>query len=308
VNLKSAAHNLALRAELTRILHVFRAQGVPCIVLKGFPLLEELGEHLGSRPLADNDLLVARADARRAYDILVGDGLRSWPGRVFEKDLLNTHEHPLVRPESEGGGLVCELHWHAFPRTLSSVPETLIWGHTRESRVAGTPCRVLDKPLSLLHLTGHALSHELCEPRTLRIMGRAWSSWVGDIDMEELEQLARAVGLKQALVYVLRVAEKLGHAEVPAPSWSVPRARLVERLLPSDRVAVEAWSRFPERYWRFGVSLLLLDAGPALRTLMARALPDASLVAPGIDGPLAGARVHAARVRRGFRKVLGLGR
>src|SRR5687768_10826729 len=130
MDLGTTAHNLRLRAELTRILSVLARAEIPCVVLKGFPLLEELGEGLHTRRLADNDILVRAADAERAYESLVLDGMASLPERDFFRERALTHEHSLIRREADGGFLVCELHWCVFPPALCRVSESLVWQHT----------------------------------------------------------------------------------------------------------------------------------------------------------------------------------
>src|ERR1043165_7078264 len=81
------AYNLGIAAEMHRLVRALESAAVHCIVLKGIPLCERIGEGLARRAIADNDILVHRQDVPRAVEVLEQLGYRSLSWRSVDRDL-----------------------------------------------------------------------------------------------------------------------------------------------------------------------------------------------------------------------------
>lgn len=291
----TTAHNLALRAELLRVVDALQAAGLAPVVLKGFPLLERLGGSLGERRLVDNDLLVGPRDVPSASAVLRRLGYVSLPGRTLESDLRRNYEHPWILPDGRGGHLCCELHWAPAAPWAFDFSEALLAEHTRALPLFGRRVHVLDEPLTLLQLAAHMVQHELCEPRTLRVLARAWERWSARLDREELARLAARVGVRAALAYGLTVTAR--ELRSPAPPWAPGRAaRLALAGLPPEAALREQRLGPRERYRRAALSLTLVAPRHYASATRRRVLPPSEQGLPGSWGS-ALAR-HGARLRR----------
>jgi hypothetical protein len=267
------AHNLGIAAEMRRIVQALDAARVRCIVLKGIPLCDRIGDGLARRAIADNDILVHRADVARAMEALDGLGYRSLSWRRLEQDLEASFEHPLSRPDVDGRPLFCELHWNAFPPSLFRVRESTLWARTVEVDVLGVRVRVFDPALQMLHLASHVVQHELCEPRTLEVFGRAWSQWGNTIDRADLVSLAREVGIEQVFEYVVATAQSLALTKTNGVGTQSRRVALAKKLLRPERLLEPAEDEYPERYFRAMLGLMLVPPPRAFQHLLGRILP-----------------------------------
>ncbi len=225
------AHNLALESSLRQLVSHLEARSIPLVTLKGIPLLRRLPGGLKTRRLADNDILVRRADARRAYDALLELGYRPHPHLRIESQLEATSEYPLFHPS----GAIVDLHWSAFPQELFDVPEAIQWEHTEEVELAGTKLRVFDQAMTLAHLASHMVQHGLSEKRILTEMAQLWNLWRPALAESELLVVARATGTRDALAYCLAAADALDLLDTAPPTTLLEsrRAKLLAQLVPA---------------------------------------------------------------------------
>jgi hypothetical protein len=267
------AYNLGIAAEMRRIVGALDEARIPCIVLKGIPLRERIGVPLAQRAITDNDILVRRADVRRAKVALEKLGYESLSWRGLKHDLQHGFEHPLSRPDVDGRPLFCELHWNAFPPSLFHATEDTLWERSVEVAVFGARVRVFEPTLQILHLASHAAQHELCEPATIEIFGRAWTRWHDEIDPTDLRRLAKEIGVEYVLEYVVEAVRALGLTQGERLAARSRRAAIAARLLAPARLLEPAEDKYPERYFRALLVLMLVDRSQALRQLMERAFP-----------------------------------
>ncbi|HVW28576.1 MAG TPA: lasso peptide biosynthesis B2 protein [Polyangiaceae bacterium] len=268
------AYNLGIAAELRRIVKALGAAGIPCIVLKGVPLVQRIAAGLARHAIVDNDILVRRAHVRRAKVVLEGLGYASLSWRSLEHDLEHGFEHPLSRGDVDGRPLFCELHWNAFPPPLFHVGEETLWKHAVDVEVFDVRMRVFEPTLQLLHLASHVVQHELCDPRTVEVFGRAWSRWSDEIDPTDLKQLAKDIGIAYVLEYLIDATRTLGVTCGPRlVAATSTRVATATRLLPPTRLREAAEDKYPERYFRALVVLMLVSPPRAVAQLLTRAIP-----------------------------------
>jgi putative nucleotidyltransferase-like protein len=246
------AQNLLLFSELKRIEQALRRSGIDSIVLKGLPLTLRLFGRLDGREMIDNDVLVHRRDVPRAVEALIDIGYANMPFCTVEPQLPINFSYALVLKE---GGPTAELHWNIVHPLLFDLPEEMVWGHTETFELRDLPVRVLDKPLTLLHLAAHFHQHCFSKPSILRDLGRAWNLWHAEVSGSELLGLARQAGLSHVVDHAFSCADRLGMLESSPPAIASRRTALVHRLLPAEEIRAP---RPKHDYWRAMLALLLV--------------------------------------------------
>jgi hypothetical protein len=227
------ANNLKVKAELLEVSRAFDAQGIEHVVLKGVPLVLALYQQLDARWIGDNDLLIRSDSQQRAIEVLQELGYR--PKRDAAVALRYDGRAAFRRMGAPSDALL-DLHCKAFDPSLFAVPDDLVWQHVEQMGVGGQAVCVLDRELTVLHQAAHCAQHAMTEPRTLRDFARAWNDWGGDLDLLWLEDTARAIGVLDAFLFGLWVAQDLGMLQRPPPSWPAPRAERLRRVLSTRRL------------------------------------------------------------------------
>ena len=116
----ATAHSSALKRELARVSHLLESAGIPVVSFKGHTLGLAAYGNAVVRPSADIDLLVSRADALRARDLLAKQGYSlevtlhaAQENQLLRQDsafnLLRPAEPPLQTVLTQGYAV--ELHW-----------------------------------------------------------------------------------------------------------------------------------------------------------------------------------------------------
>lgn len=133
--------------------------GIPLLFLKGLPLALDYYGDLGQRPMSDIDLLVPRADADRALDLLEAEGWRDNGGLTRAQLWRTYHGSGLSHPD---GGQV-DVHWHLGTPLLLPGDEA---GSMADFWAAAVPFEhpelrlhgvTLDPADMLLHVIAHGL-------------------------------------------------------------------------------------------------------------------------------------------------------
>ncbi|BBK32860.1 putative nucleotidyltransferase-like protein [Stella humosa] len=204
---RSYYRNNLLFGWACEILRRFRAEGIECIFLKGAALVQSTTMSAGFRPMADVDLLVRPADARRA--MAVADA-RFRP--VLDDPLLGDLHLELRHGYSvmDENRLEIDLHWRlAGTWAAGPDPDRPFWDTAERFELFGIPALTL-APTELLY---HGIVHGI--PRnpvpTIR--------WISDsldilaleeerIDWQRLVDLAgrqeQRIVVRTALAYLRR--------------------------------------------------------------------------------------------------------
>lgn len=158
--------------------------GIETVLLKGAALGYAAYASFDQRPMGDVDVLVAPADADRAYETLVARGWARVPVAT-EESVYDEHHHlpPLYDPATK---LVIELHTRLFP---ADRPFPLTGDDIRRaSRLVSAQGRVVRVP-SVTHLVLHACLHFAWSHQ---MSSAAWRTF------RDLEALQSAGGLDWA--------------------------------------------------------------------------------------------------------------
>lgn len=225
----NARNNLALTAELLKILALLAADRITAIPLKGPMLAFQAYGNLSLRTFSDLDLLVSRADVPRALRVLVANGYRmNWTlPSSNEAAYLKIKEQQLSFVQSNGTVAV-DLHWRLVPDYFAAASE---WeealGRAQSVTFHGRSVPSLSPEDLLLFLCVHGGKHLwtrlgwICDVAGL-IQSHPDINW-----SQMLAEAARRNAMRSVSVGLLLAAELL---RVPLPEEAV-------RSMRSDPVA-----------------------------------------------------------------------
>ncbi|MBE0610309.1 MAG: nucleotidyltransferase family protein [Dehalococcoidia bacterium] len=221
-------NRLAFRAA-GDALEVFRASGIPALVLKGAALAHIAYEEQALRPMNDIDILVHGRQLRQTVAALEPLGWRQvaplrnpWKAaRIFHAILLR---HP--------SGVEIDLHRHMLEEACWKGADDALWDDSIEFELDGRPARTIRPEAHLVHVVAHGVRWDPVPPVRwitdstvlLRRFGAGW-------DWAFTAELARRLGVSRAVAAGLcYLRDNLG-AAVPAEA--------VEGLLESPSSALE---------------------------------------------------------------------
>lgn len=298
-------HCLALLAELQRIGAALDAASIDYLVLKGVPLAVRLTGRIDGRRrrIRDNDILVHRADAARAVEVLELLGYSPPAGLKLESQLDVNFELEMFRRSAQGTSYCAEAHWAPFSPALYPVSEDYLWSRTEVVRIGDWPARVFDKPTTVVHLASHFVQHGGSFEWVLNDLALAWNTWAIEIDPSELRAVAEQLGLLHVLMFSLRAAEDRGLLTVQPPGFESRPTTLLRLMLPSSRLCT------PRPQPDYVRSVQLLALAPTRRIpmwLLQRLIPPRSSL-PTRHGD-ASLEVYAEYARRPLRALRRIAR
>ena len=220
--LRTARHAAALREqvltrELTALLALLAAQGIPALPYKGPAFAAQAYGDAALRPCSDLDLLVRPADVLRVKALLIARGYLSqhcFAGPAEEAAHLRTDcEYNFVRPSDR---MLVEVHWRLRPQSFPfPLDVETLWN--RRETLALPNASVPTLPLAdyLILLCVHGAKH-----RWERLL------WVCDIAQivradpalpwTAITRQAETLGCRRVLSLGLLLARDLLEAPVPA--------------------------------------------------------------------------------------------
>ena len=296
------AENQILFRRLAVAIGQLGEQGIETIVLKGAALASPDYRDVGTRPMADVDLLVRGADFVPAVDVLCKAGWRlepyaaAWKGGLAGTYRMNRNAVGLLGPDDTLP--VLDLHHrllHLYERHLVDFPEGRLFAESVPFELGGAATRRLGPEHSVLHTAFHGLQRQ--SVGTIR--------WIVDID-----RIVRAAGTSMRWPLLIDEARRASilapvreALELVARDYDTPVPSSVLRGL--RRLPLAGVERF-ERAMRYGeprfVAALARSVAPALRLMRARDVSRAPVVRH------AGKVVERVLVRPPIRLARRLGR
>ncbi len=188
------------------------SKGIPLVALKGWALLPFYDDDVAQRPMSDVDLLVPRARALEAVDLLLAGGwqLPPWQPRAdFERSMRKVHGAGLRKGHAE-----IDVHWASLLEDNAEHADDELWARAERRSLLGRELLVPDATSLLFHGCVHGSrwsprSSIVWVPDALRVLARA------NIDWPRLVRHARDRYLQLPLRETLRfLKERLG-APVP---------------------------------------------------------------------------------------------
>jgi len=151
----SLAGATAVRGNLAGLLHRFRQETIPALVLRGLLLGEQVYGDPALRPFSDTDLLVHARDVPRAKRLLLDLGYRIEPHDVDPRYFEKHHLHLVF-----AGPTTVELHWaldHKY--TPYAIDPAEVFATASPGELAGVLALLLSAESLLLTLCVHLLKH-----------------------------------------------------------------------------------------------------------------------------------------------------
>lgn len=207
---------LRLRQRLDDAIAVLSRERIGIVLLKGAALGETVYSSFAERPMVDVDMLVERADAERARELLLGAGWH-W-ARNEQLDAFYRHHHHLPPlDDTQGTQTSIELHTDLF---LAGHPFRFSAESIRRDAVrSGTPDRHVSVPSTqhqLLHACLHfAWSHMMSSAgwRTFRDLSTIARSTA--VDWAAFVRLAVEARGASCCYWTLRLARRAGCEVAP---------------------------------------------------------------------------------------------
>lgn len=219
---------------LAGLLTAFREAGIGVLVLKGAGLLARYYPDLGTRPMADIDLLVRPGDALSAIHLLRGLAYRPLFEDV-ESKIARIPGCNFYRGEAEE----IDLHWHAAHDACYPGADDPLWDGAETVRTAGLEFRILAPADQLVHCCAHGMRYNPVPP--LRWLADAWKI-LGHPDHPVDPERAEAEARRRAEVLPLARTCRFLLRELGMPDPTGAATRLA--ALRADRFEwVEYWFR-----------------------------------------------------------------
>jgi hypothetical protein len=164
----NARRNTFIRQELLEVHQILSEAGVPHLVLKGWPLVEQLYTDPAHRVLYDHDFLVSVERAEIGHQALKAAGFHPLPSK---DEWVQKHLQPLWRNDGyQWDGYLfdpyyprpIELHvrlWEQGWRGLQTGSLVDLWVETQTCLVAGAPMQLLSAENTVVHLAMHFAGH-----------------------------------------------------------------------------------------------------------------------------------------------------
>lgn len=241
----NARRTLQMITEFMKILEIFRKNKIQAIVIKGFPLAQQLYGNITLRISKDLDILVSPKDIDGARKIIEMQGyiwnhpFAKTTAAHFKKWMeVNKHVeywHPKLN--------VCiEIHWRLDCRGRD-LPLNMIQNNTTSMKMFGQSINILGKEELLLYLVIHGAGH-------------AWFriKWLLDIDLiirkgefswEKIYLLANNLGVKNILNQALFLLREI--LETPLPKAVTD---LVEEDIQAQTLAIMALQFIKDNHFK----------------------------------------------------------
>ncbi|MCG3207409.1 MAG: hypothetical protein FOGNACKC_01009 [Anaerolineae bacterium] len=238
--------NQNIRAELLDIHRILSAAGVPHLVLKGWPLAEQLYASPAQRVLYDHDFLVPPQQAEVGHRALLAAGFVPLPAK---DEWVTKHLPPLWRNNGyQWDGYLfdpdyprpVELHvelWETGWRGLDVRPLVRPWANARAALVAGAPMQLLSRENTLVHLTmhfaGHLIERDARLNQLLDLARFVWREWAA-LDWAQVLAQAGEAGVARFVFASLALAHRIFAAPQPPP-------RIWQQLAAQTPAAFKEW-------------------------------------------------------------------
>lgn len=229
---RNALEALAQKAETARLLPALAEHGCRPMLLKGWPLAEELTGSVTGRHTKDLDLYIRAGELRACCEALAGLGYEVVSEHQARLPLI---ADPVLRSECNDiefrgpGWRQVEVHWRSSH--FRGWPDLRdICGEGRDWRLGdtGLSVRVPTVAGNLVYLALHGQQHAWLRLKWLHdiaLIGRR----EGDAALREALDAARAAGAGRALVSALHLAHRVFRA--PLPTWWPAPGPLTRRML-----------------------------------------------------------------------------
>jgi hypothetical protein len=208
--LRNAADVIRTSCELGEISEALGMGGVESMAIKGIVTADELYGDAALYPSSDIDLMIRRADAPRAVEIMKEMGYRP----EYGPDPFVLEQYGGVNFFREGVKGV-ELHTVLGEKRYFAVPEDFWWEDSRKRRYERHIYNVLSREKMLLFSSIHLFGHGYAPLKFIVAMAEMLRAYEKDIRWEALLEDARRFNARRSLLLSLYLASTLLDAPLP---------------------------------------------------------------------------------------------
>ncbi|MEE9911664.1 MAG: nucleotidyltransferase family protein [Deltaproteobacteria bacterium] len=204
--------NVRLYHILSDVLQLLQEKNIAVMVLKGAYLAEAVYSDIGLRGMNDIDLLVKKDDLPRVEQTLLASG-----GEATDCQRVITQDNYHFGYKLPGSGIKAEIHWTLM--AMDNVTNDIhgMWARSQGVTIAQTATRALSPEDLLLHLCLHMAKHVFdMQLRMLCDIGEVVRHYEAKLDWSQIDSRARRWGIQRAVYVILRLAQELLEAAVPA--------------------------------------------------------------------------------------------
>ena len=275
IYIDTAGENIRLYHELSKVLGIFRNNGIPVIVLKGAHLGEIVYGNIGLRTLSDVDLLLKKEDLARGQKSLMKAGCYL-----------------------KSGKLMLDLHWN-IDLSISdfNIDIEQVWKRAQPGVIAGTEVLVLSPEYLLLNICLHLSSVHLFQFNGLRALcdiREMVNKYSDQIAWQKVKELAGQWGAIKAVYLVLLLAKDFLGARIPDEIIMNMRPAEFElrvRAWAVDQIFNERENRpvLSQKFWQLLRSHSLREQVSLLRKLL---LPSPAFISQKYPGVFRSAKSY----------------
>jgi hypothetical protein len=182
--------------------------GLAPLILKGGAWAHTTYPKPWCRPRMDLDLLVARRDRARAFDVLRSEGFTP-SGRIPGEHV--NHQEAFVRTLAPGITFTVDLHWQVFNRSVvaTALPQDTLAARSRPAPFAGVYARQADPVDNLILACLHPVVHHVDRMRLVWWLDVALlADALPETELDELRDRASAAGVAGLVAYALAQARR----------------------------------------------------------------------------------------------------
>ncbi len=219
---RSQRRNLALTAELLRILTLLEKVEVAAIPFKGPVLAMTAYGSTALRTFGDLDILVTERDLTKACQVLAGQGyVPNFTLTPREERAYRRAECALQLRQPQRD-VVVELHWLLTERYLSiNLPIAAFWKRTVPAQLAGRPVLTFAPEDLLLYLCVHGCKHEWERLEWLSSIA-ALMEHNPNLNWQTVDRRARECGIHRLVKVTFLLVNALLQVPLPAPYRNEP--------------------------------------------------------------------------------------
>ena len=212
-----AQWNLALTAELLKLLKLLEEQGIRALPLKGPALAVAAYGDLSLRQFCDLDILVSRADMIKAKEALIAQGYHPDLELSPQEEaayLKSHHDYKFVRPEDH---VVVEIQWGITQWSLAFAFDfEEAWKRREGSFLAGTSVFNVAPETLLLLLCVHGTKHRWGQLKWICDIAELVDACGRKLDWDRVMDQARQLGGERMLLLGLALSRDLLGARLPS--------------------------------------------------------------------------------------------
>lgn len=157
---QTSLQNFFLFTEAKSVIQRLEGRRIPCILLKGSSLSQNIYKNIALRPCSDVDILVPKDALEEVKNTFFKLGFHFPPDLMDERFYYRNHFHIPFHKTLTHSPILIEVHWHLMdPYLLGAIDISEIWNSKKPIRFEGIETYGLSQEDELIYLSLHILKH-----------------------------------------------------------------------------------------------------------------------------------------------------